>query len=101
MRHILGGATGVEGSQARDILLLLMSLARRSGTELVTAAFSAHAGESPPGVEQELRRLARFVRPLTGWFGRYLHRIGNRDMTGLLVALSVIGAALPTNKPQH
>jgi tRNA A-37 threonylcarbamoyl transferase component Bud32 len=77
-------------AQARDILLLLMSLGRRNQQQLVSAAFGGYAAEMSAGVELELRRLARATRLLTGGLAPYLLRVGTRDVKGLLVALSVL-----------
>jgi hypothetical protein len=77
----------VDAAQARDVVLFLMSIGRRSGADLTNAAFRIYRQGIRPGVDAELQRVARSARPLTGVLGRTLARSGNRDLIGLVRAL--------------
>lgn len=84
----------VEAAQARDVLLLLMSIARRSEAELVRTTFRAYAADISPSVEDELQRLVRASRPLAGGLGRAFARTGNRNLRGLIGALTALPGGL-------
>ncbi len=79
-----------EAAQARDVLLLLMSIARRCQDDLLSVAFAEYAAEIPPRVERELQRAVRASGPLIGGLGRVLARSGNRNLRGLIGALTTV-----------
>jgi tRNA A-37 threonylcarbamoyl transferase component Bud32 len=81
-------------AQARDILLLLMSVGRRNSGALVDEVFAAYADRMPAAVAAELRRVYRLARPLTGLPGRILMRSGNLDIAGAVRAVSAMTAHL-------
>jgi tRNA A-37 threonylcarbamoyl transferase component Bud32 len=80
----------IESAAARDVLLLLMSVGRRSGQELVDRAWRTYAGAMRPDVARVLCRAASLGRPIAGPLGDLLRRTGNRDAAGLVLALRAL-----------
>jgi hypothetical protein len=82
----------LEVAQARDVLLLLISIARRCEPALVKAALTACSPDIWPGVEKELRRVSRAAGPLAGNFGRMLSQGGGRNVRSVIEALTAVRA---------
>jgi tRNA A-37 threonylcarbamoyl transferase component Bud32 len=80
----------LEVAQARDVLLLLISIARRCEPALVKAFLAAYSPDMRPGVEKELQRVSRAAGPLAGNFGRMLSRGGGRNVRSVIEALTAM-----------
>lgn len=78
----------LEAAQARDVLLLLISIARRCEPAVVKAVLAAYSLDMRPSVERELRRVSRTAGPLVGNVGRMLSLGGGRNVRSLIEALT-------------
>ena len=77
-------------AQARDIVLVLVSLGRRNGGDVVKEVFERYATGMNHAVGEELQRLVRIARPLMASPKSLVFKIGNRDMAGIVRMLDAI-----------
>jgi len=83
----------LSAAQARDVLLLIVSIGRRGAQEAVETALEASAATMQREVAAELVRAVRLARPLGGAIGDMLLRGGNRDLIGIVQAVRAVSAA--------
>jgi tRNA A-37 threonylcarbamoyl transferase component Bud32 len=84
----------LETAQARDVMLLLISAARRCEADLVKEVFAAYSRDMPPGIEGELQRVSRLAGTSIGRFGGVLAGISSRNVQSIVKALAAVRALL-------